>query len=1126
MATRRWNHESEVNLATAGFQEDARVAALSGGGFVVVWQDNSIFSGSSIRARLYDGQGKPISIEIGVAAGSATAWHDGADVVGLPGGGFQVVWSAHANTLNGITTGSNVASRVFNAAGVPVGDIAVSEFLAGRTDDGASIARLGNSLAVVWQTSAIPGPLLRVIDAAGVGGPAIPSGDTAAVYTNRPAVAGAPDGSRVAVAWWHTVSNEVRVRLHDPSGAAIGAPLTVAGMDAETVPSRPAVAWLSGGLFAVAWTRGHLNPMIGNDVMMRFYSAVSVGSFTTPAPIGPAFQVNGTTAGSQGGVSLTPTPNGGVVAAWTDQNSDGTGISVRMQAFDGAGNRLGGEYRVSVEEDGVSPDVAALADGRVVVTWQTIPASLDAAAGNDVRMQIVDPRQGVITGGSAADTMYGNDLVGDEMRGLGGNDTLHGLRGDDVLLGGAGNDSLFGGGGDDDLFGGAGDDILDGGTGADAMDGGRGNDTFVVTDSGDRAFERFGEGNDTIETATLSINLASHANIENVRLTGNAGQSATGTNGANVLDGALNPLGNVLTGLGGDDIYAVGVGDTVVEAAGGGIDTVRSFHISIALANYPNVENAELLGFTPFFATGTGGDNVMNGATNTAPNVLTGLAGNDTYIVGTADTVVEVAGGGTDTVSSDQISLDLAAFLHVENLVLTGALPLAAMGDANPNTLDGDKNSAANVLTGLGGNDTYIVGAGDTVVEAVGGGTDTVRSSSLSLDLAAYPGVENLILSGLGAQTGTGNAGTNILDGAVGGGAATLRGLGGNDTYVIGSGDIVQEEAGGGNDTVQSTLVHVDLSLLPNLENATLAGAAALKATGNAGANTLSGAGNTAANILTGLAGNDLYILGAGDTAIEVPGGGTDTVQTAAVDLDLASFPNVENITLTGSLALKATGSAGDNTLSGAQNSAANTLAGLGGNDTYIVGSGDVVVEALGGGSDTVLSSVSYTLAAGAAVEFLRNNTFATGLTLTGNALVQTIAGAAGPDTLASGGGGDILIGNGGTDSLTGGAGLDTFRFLLPSDSAVGAGRDSIFAFTSADGDRIDLSAIDANALLAGDQAFIFRGTAAFTGARGELRYSPSGFDSIVQGSLAGGAVAFEIRVAGKTSLLASDFNL
>ena len=75
--------------------------------------------------------------------------------------------------------------------------------------------------------------------------------------------------------------------------------------------------------------------------------------------------------------------------------------------------------------------------------------------------------------------------------------------------------------------------------------------------------------------------------------------------------------------------------------------------------------------------------------------------------------------------------------------------------------LNGDQiliPSAAQItLNGLGGNDTYIAGAGDTVVEAAGaaGGADTVQSSLISLDLANYANVENPILTGaLALSTG------------------------------------------------------------------------------------------------------------------------------------------------------------------------------------------------------------------------------------------------------------------------------------------------------------------------------------------------------------------------------------
>ena len=81
--------------------------------------------------------------------------------------------------------------------------------------------------------------------------------------------------------------------------------------------------------------------------------------------------------------------------------------------------------------------------------------------------------------------------------------------------------------------------------------------------------------------------------------------------------------------------------------------------------------------------------------------------------------------------------------------------------------------------------------------------------------------------------------------------------------------------------------------------------------------------------------------------------------------------------------------------------------------------------------------------------------------------------------------GDDVLTGAGGADVLKGGAGNDSFVYLAIGDSTVAvAGRDTIADFTT--GDRIDLSAIDANGEGPGDTAFTF-GTGAFTAA-GQIR--------------------------------------
>ena len=98
----------------------------------------------------------------------------------------------------------------------------------------------------------------------------------------------------------------------------------------------------------------------------------------------------------------------------------------------------------------------------------------------------------------------------------------------------------------------------------------------------------------------------------------------------------------------------------------------------------------------------------------------------------------------------------------------------------------------------------------------------------------------------------------------------------------------------------------------------------------------------------------------------------------------------------------------------------------------------------------------------------------------------DTLWGGLGDDRLIGNAGNDVLSGDGGTDRLTGGLGADSFVFSAFSDSIPGV-RDTILDFDATQGDRIDLSLIDADSGLAGDQAFAFIGADAFTAA-GQVR--------------------------------------
>ncbi|MET0745251.1 MAG: calcium-binding protein [Microvirga sp.] len=138
------------------------------------------------------------------------------------------------------------------------------------------------------------------------------------------------------------------------------------------------------------------------------------------------------------------------------------------------------------------------------------------------------------------------------------------------------------------------------------------------------------------------------------------------------------------------------------------------------------------------------------------------------------------------------------------------------------------------------------------------------------------------------------------------------------------------------------------------------------------------------------------------------------------------------------------------------------------------------------------------------------------------------LRGDAGRNDLWGGSGSDRLIGGPGADSLHGGAGPDAFVFTRAKDSTASArGRDTVFDFRHAEGDRIDLKALDADATARGNQAFAWIGGHGFHKHPGELRAERIAGGLLVSGDLDGdGAADIAIRVTGVTGLVKGDFVL
>jgi Ca2+-binding RTX toxin-like protein len=144
-----------------------------------------------------------------------------------------------------------------------------------------------------------------------------------------------------------------------------------------------------------------------------------------------------------------------------------------------------------------------------------------------------------------------------------------------------------------------------------------------------------------------------------------------------------------------------------------------------------------------------------------------------------------------------------------------------------------------------------------------------------------------------------------------------------------------------------------------------------------------------------------------------------------------------------------------------------------------------------------------------------------------GGSAADFLVGSKGANVLSGGGGADTIEGLGGRDILTGGDGADTFIFEKLSDSGTKTStRDIITDFTPGV-DVIDLSGIDANTKVVGNDAFTWIGPHAFHHQAGELRESFSKGITIISADVNGDGVAdFNITLQGHPFLSSADFVL
>jgi Ca2+-binding RTX toxin-like protein len=493
-------------------------------------------------------------------------------------------------------------------------------------------------------------------------------------------------------------------------------------------------------------------------------------------------------------------------------------------------------------------------------------------------------------------------------------------------------------------------------------------------------------------------------------------------------------------------------------------------------------------GTTDDYLIGTAGDDIITGGVQAIAysddglDTMQGGVGDDFYIVNNgvgSDIIIEYVNEGNDSVFS---SVNFTLPAEVENIIsastaAAGAAGVILKGNAFGNILDASQADANDTLMGFEGSDTYIVGvATDKVVEGRSSGSATKYGDTGGTDTIISKAAANVDLSSLITDA-------NQLDTVSGSTRTIASGTVAGAISVVGAAfieNVVLDALAGARNIIGNALNN---RLTGNNANNTIEG--------GAGNDTLDGKGGT--DILIGGNGNDIYIQATtGDTFTETSAsGGSDTILSSVASGTVTAPNFIENITLTGTGNVNATGNTLANTLKG--NSADNTLLGDAGNDTlyglqgtdslnggtgtdkmyggrgndtyYVDNTGDVVFEVLAAGTgtnvggyaittdddtvngaaDKVYSTVNYSLNSKDAqgVEEIELNTGAGG-TLTTNI---NATGNAQNNKITGNNGGNILDGGAGVDELIGLAGNDTYVVNHTDDvvtEAASSGTDTV----------------------------------------------------------------------------------
>lgn len=662
--------------------------------------------------------------------------------------------------------------------------------------------------------------------------------------------------------------------------------------------------------------------------------------------------------------------------------------------------------------------------------------------------------------------------------------TITGSASNDVLIGGAGNDTLNGGAGNDNFVGGFGSDILSGGDG---------DDYFSFTQYADGPAPEVAAG-DTVHGGTgidtlsfylsdqeATLGLLSYSSIERIQSGGFSALRVTAAElaGFTEVSGVFRIIGAgpVVLGsitLGGLFLLDDGIGSFNFSAATYSEVSVdgSSANETIVAGNGRNSirgmdGNDTITGGSGYdYIQGGAGNDVLYGGTGEQHDHLFGGAGLDRLYGGDGDDTLD-AGLSTDMVAGEVY--DGGAGFDLLSLFDVFGEDTGTF-DLTGVTISGIEHLYSGMTT-----NTRLMTAQLISAQIISGRFVLADNAAVSLTGITHLGL-SITLNDAGQTISL--AGSNGFYANFGSGAYIYGGAG-NDV-ITGGGNFVAYLYGGDGDDILTE-------------------------------------GGTYLNYLDGGNGNDRLIATGGSTAHG--GEGYDT-------LVIAGAPGFSGAyALSGLEALELT-PATNLTLTGTQ-----FFSGFAAN-TAVSGSGTITVN-----MDPDVYFFSTLMTFTGSVSLVINGTSGVDIIKMGHS-VNTINAGDGTDqirggnlvdTINGGGGGDKIMGRGGADVITGGLGDDRFRYIDNADSGFGAARDRITDFTSGQ-DLIDFSWFDGDAVTAGDQAFTFVGTAAFTNTGiGQLRYTTSGGDILLQADTNGDGVAdmeIILQGIGASTLTAADFIL